>query len=166
MTLRSLPSFCRAILAAGLGLTLASCASTNPAGPGGKIVKVKYYHLNDHSTPIPASDPSVPFERDYHLHGAITNKEREAREGHYYTVMWKATDRSQPVKVRLEYRQQKSGMTDQKQEQDVAQVRRSNQTRFEVTGQEYLDKGPVTSWRATLVRGKEVLAEAKSYLWD
>ena len=65
------------------------------------------------SSAIPGCDPSVAFERDYYLHGAVSNKERDARDGHYYTVMWKVTDRSQPVKVRLEYRQQNTGSQDQ-----------------------------------------------------
>lgn len=166
MPFRPLSLLCRAILAGGLGLTMASCGSTNPAGPGGKISKVKYYHLRDHAEIIPASDPAVPFERDYHLRGAVSTRDREARQGHYYAVLWKASDRTQPVTVRLEYRQQNTGMTVHKVEQEVADVHRSNKTEFQVIGPDYATNGAVTSWRATLVRGKDTLAEAKSYLWD
>ena len=166
MILRSLPILCRAVTAGAFAMALASCSSTNPPGPGGQIVKVKYDRLDSSAPPIPGLDPSVAFERNYHLHGAVSNAERLARDGHYYAVMWKVTDRNQPVQVRLEYRQQNTGTALKTLEQEVTKVGRSNVTRFEVNGGEYVNGGAVTSWRATLVRGKEVLAEAKSYLWD
>ncbi|MCE9520082.1 MAG: hypothetical protein K8R87_11095 [Verrucomicrobia bacterium] len=166
MILRFLPTLCRAFTVGALGLAMASCSSTNPPGPGGQIVKVKYFHLLSHEKVIPGIDPPVKFERDYYMYGAISNKERLARDGYYYEVMWKVTDRSQPVKVRFEYRQQNTGMTKKVIEKEVTKVDRDNTTSFEVNGAEYVTGGGVTSWRATLVRGKEVLGEAKSYLWD
>ena len=166
MILRSLPILCRAVTAGALGLALASCSSTNPPGPGGQITKVKYYQLKNKEVPIPGADPSVNFEHIYHLYGAVSNKDRLERDGHYYAVMWKVTDASQPVKVRLEYRQQKTGTAVKTQEQEVTKIGRHNDTHFEVIGEEFVTGGPVTGWRVTLVRGKQVLAEAKSYLWD
>ena len=166
MILRSLPLLCRAVTVGALGLTLASCSSTNPPGPGGQITKVKYYHLDSKVKPVQGGDPSINFEREYHLNGAITNSARVARDGHYYAVMWKVTDRTQPVKVRLEYRQQKTGAKIAVQEKDVTKIGWRNDTHFEVIGEAYVNGGAVTAWRASLVRGKQVLAEAKSYLWD
>lgn len=157
----------RAVACAALGLLMVACSSpSNVADAGGKIWKVKYYHLASIGTPIPSADPSIPFERDYHLYGAISNKQREARVGNYYSVMWKVTDRSQPVKVRLEYRQQATGLAVKTKEMDVPAVDKNNVTRFAVIGEEYSTNGPVTAWRVSLVRGKQVLAESKSYLWD
>lgn len=167
MTLRSRLLMIRALACAALGLMMGACASSsNVADTGGKIWKVKYYKLANLMQPIPAADPSIPFEREYHLYGAITNKQREARQGNYYAIMWKVTDRTQPVKVRFEYRQQGTGLAVKTKELDIPVVDRSNVTRFEVIGDEYANNGPVTAWRASLVRGKQVLAEAKSYLWD
>jgi hypothetical protein len=166
MSLRLSTFICRAALCAGLGLMIASCSTTKAtADQGGKITKVKYFHLANFN-PIPSGDPSIPFEREYILRGAISNKDRTARLGHYYSVMWKVTDRSQPVKVRFEYRQEKTGLAVKSQEQDVSKVGGSNLTRFAVTGDEYVTGGPVNCWRVSLVRGKQVLAEEKSYLWD
>lgn len=168
MTLR-LPKFlCRAAVCAGLGLMMASCSSTKTkaASTGGKIDKVKYYHLADINKPIVAAEPSISFEKEYILHGAVTKKEREARQGHYYAVFWKVTDRSQPVKVRLEYRQQKMGAKVMMIEEEVASPRGSNVTKFAINGEPYVINGPVTSFRVSLVRGKEVLSEEKSYLWE
>lgn len=166
MILRSLPILCRAVTSAAFAMALASCSSTNPPGPGGHIVKVKYYRLDASKPPIGGLDPSVTFEHNYHLHGAVSNAERSARDGHYYVVMWKVTDRSQPVTVRLEYRQQNTGTKVHVLEQEATRIKRDNLTRFEVNGERFTTGGAVVSWRITLVRGKQVLAEAKSYLWD
>ncbi|HEY2573649.1 MAG TPA: hypothetical protein VGH65_06260 [Verrucomicrobiaceae bacterium] len=166
MTLCLLTTLRRAAMAGALALALAACSATNPPGPGGQITKVKYYHLESQMRPIPGVDPPITFERDYYLYGAVSNKDRLLRDGHYYVVMWKVTDPSQPVKVRLEYRQQKTGTTLKTIEKEVSKIDKRNLTRFEVNGQSYVDSGPVTSWRASVVRGKQVLAEAKSYLWE
>lgn len=145
----------------------ASCASGPAvADTGGKISKVKYYRLTNLGAPIPAADPSIPFEREYHLYGAITNRQREARQGNYYAVMWKVTDRNQPVKVRFEYRQPATGLQVKVKEQEISSLDRNNVTRFQVTGGDFVNNGPVSAWRVSLVRGKQVLAEQKSYLWD
>ncbi len=164
-----LPKFlCRAAVCASLGLMMASCSSmkTKAASTGGHIDKVKYYHLADINKRVVAAEPSINFEMQYILHGAVTTKERLARQGHYYTVFWSATDRSQPVKVRLEYRQQKTGAKVMLVEQDVAAPKGSNVSKFAIIGDNYVTNGPVTSFRVSLVRGKEVLSEEKSYLWE
>lgn len=167
MTLRSCISLASAFACTAMALLTVSCSSTPPvADTGAKIEKVKYYKLANIAQPIPAADPSIPFERDYHLWGAITNKQREARIGNYYAVMWKATDRSQPVKVRFEYRQPATGMQVKSKEQDISTLDRNNVTRFQITGPDYVNNGPVSAWRVTVVRGKQVLSEEKSYLWD
>src|SRR6186997_2678910 len=100
----------RVLFSAGLGLLLMSC-STKQVGSGATITKVNPYHLTDVATPIVAADPSIRFERDALLHGAISNAERTERQGDYFTIFWKAEDRSQPLKVRLEYRQKVTGLT-------------------------------------------------------
>lgn len=157
-------SFCRFSALALLALGLVSCSSA-VVGSGGTISKVKYYHMNP-GTPVTTIDPAVDFERDYHLHGAITRAEITERFGHYYTIFWKVDDRSQPVKVRFEYRQANSGLDAKVQEFEVAAVGRSNQTRFQVIGDEYKTAGRVTSWKVTLLRGKEELVSQQSYLWN
>lgn len=168
MTLR-LPKFlCRAAVCAGLGLMMASCGSTKTktAGTGGHIDKVKYFNLTDINKNLTSAEPSIAFERSYILHGAVTQKDRLARQGHYYTVFWKVTDRSQPVKVRLEYRQQKTGAKVMVAEEEVTSPKASNITKFAVNGETFVNNGAVNSWRVSLVRGKEVLSEEKSYLWE
>jgi hypothetical protein len=153
----------RLSLAAGFALVAVSC-STKVAGDGATVYKVNSFHLNLNNSK-PAADPSIPFETEYRLHGAISNVERAARQGNYYTVFWKIRDRSQPVTVRFEYRQKNTGMTTKTVEQQV-QPRRKNTTEFAFTGDDYAVNGPITSWRASIVRGGEVLVSYKSYLWE
>jgi hypothetical protein len=143
---------------------LSSCSSAS-VGPGGKIAKVKYYHLIP-GTPVRTADPAIEFERDYHLYGAVTKADIHAREGHYYTIFWQANDRSQPVKVRFEYRQANSGLTSKVIEEEVTDLRRTNLTRFQIIGDEYATDGRVTAWRVSLLRGQEELASQESYLWN
>ncbi len=167
MSLRSCVSLASAFACAAMALLSASCSSTPAeADTGAKIDKVKYYRLANAAAPIPAADPSIPFEREYHLWGAITGRQREARQGNYYAVMWKVKNPGEPLKVRFEYRQPGTGLQVKAKEQEISTVDRSNVTRFQITGPDYVNNGPVSAWRVTVVRGKQVLAEEKSYLWD
>jgi len=143
---------------------LVSCSSAK-VGNGGTISKVKYYHLVP-SKPVLVQDQAIMFERQHYLYGAATKAEVMARAGHYYTIFWKVEDRSQPVTVRFEYRQANNGLVTKIMDQEVVDVRRSNVSKFQVTGDEYTSSGRVTAWRVTLMRGKEELVSKASYLWN
>lgn len=155
----------RRLLSAALAaMAMVSC-STVSKGPGGQVSKVKYYEL-DPTERITASDRSLVFERSYHLHGAVTQAEQMERAGHYYSVFWKVNDRTQPVTVRFEYRQSKSGLKVKTIDQEATDIGRDNLTKFDVTGEAYRADGPISAWRVSLLRGKEVLATQESYLWN
>jgi hypothetical protein len=162
--LRTLFSRLAALALTVLALTLVSCSSVS-VGPGGQISKVKYYFMES-AKPVKTNDVAIRFEREYHLYGAVTKQEILARTGHYYTIFWKANDRTQPVTVRFEYRQANSGLTSKVIEQSVSDVRKSNISKFEVIGDQYTTNGRVTAWRVSLLRGKEELASQESYLWN
>ncbi len=151
---------CLAILA----LLLSACSSA-VNGPGGRIGKVKYYHLMPNYTPQ-SVDPTIVFERQYYLHGAVTKAQIMDRFGHYYTVFWKADDRTGPVTVRFEYQQALSGLSKRVQEQIVDDIHRNNISKFQVTGEEYRKSGRVISWRVSVLRGKEELVSQQSALWN
>ena len=160
-------------------VALASCTSVSK-GPGGEVTKVKYY-FHDPLIILRTQDPAVFFERQHHMHGAVRAADQLGRAGHYYTVMWKADDRSQPVTVRLEYRQANTALKVHVKEQEVTDVRKRNETQFQVIGTDYqlpygveadqpeaanaVAGGRVTAWRVSLLRGKEELASQESYLW-
>ncbi len=154
----------RLVAAAIMASSLISCSSVSK-GDGGRISKVKYYHLVPNK-PVLVQDQAILFERQHHLFGAVTRAEVMARGGHYYTVFWKVDDRSQPVTVRFEYRQANDGLATKVIEEEVSEVRRSNSTHFKVIGDEYTTHGRVTAWRVTLLRGKEELVSKASYLWN
>ena len=156
--------FCRLTLWALTVLIVASC-STPSEGTGGRITKVNYYHLIPEK-PVVSNDPAITFERDYRLYGAVTKAEIINRGGHYYTVFWEVNDRTRPVTVRFEYRQASSGLTSKVQELEVTDVGKSNVSKFQVTGDQYLTGGRVTAWRVSLLRGKEELASHQSFLWN
>ncbi len=146
-------------------MTVTSSCSTVSKGPGGQISKVKYFHLNP-EIPLNTEERALQMERDYHLYGAVTRAEQRERAGHYYSIFWKTDDRETPLIVRFEYRQADSGLATKSMEIPVDRIRRSNLTRFEVTGDAYHEQGRVTAWRVTLVRDKEILASQESYLWN
>lgn len=151
------------LLAVALPLVV-SCSSAR-VGDGATISKIKYYNLTP-ERPLNVSDPAIMFERQHHLYGAVTKAEVMNRGGHYYTVFWKAEDRTQPVTVRFEYRQSSDGLVTRTKEVEVVDIGRANTTKFQVTGEEYHAHGRITSWRITLLRGKHELVSQTSYLWN
>lgn len=145
-------------------VTLGACSSS-VTGPGGTISKVKYFHLMPGDIPQ-TQQRAITFEREHLFYGAVTAQEIMDRFGHYFTIFWKLDDRSGPVTVRFQYRLTKTGLKDFAKEQVVDDIRRSNITRFEVTGDEYRDNGRITMWRVSVLRGKEELVSQQSYLWQ
>ena len=128
-----------------------------------KITNSKYFHL-DPEKEINSSDPMVRFEQLHFLHGAITDKEKKQRAGHYYVFWW--TDPSHmPVTIRFEYLQKKTGSKIYYREVNTLNPRAKNKTRFKVTGKEYQSKGKVTAWRVLIVRENQIIASDQSYLW-
>ncbi len=145
-------------------LFLSACSSA-VEGPGGRIGKVKYYHLMPNQAPR-SQNPAILFEYAHHLHGAVTQKQVMERFGHYYTVFWQAKERTGPVTVRLEYQQANSGLNKRVQEQVVDDLRGSNLSKFQVGGAEYHKSGRVVAWRVSILRGKEELVSQQSALWN
>ena len=155
MTFRSLLRLLPVLAAAALS----ACAS-KPQG----FTKVKIHRL-DYKARITAVDPSIPFEQQHLLYGAVSNDDREARNGNYYTFFWNAEDRTQPVKLRFEYRQSVTRSAVKKVEVDVPNVKRNNITKVQITGEEFLTNGKVLAWRAVLVQGGKEIATTQSFMW-
>ena len=164
----SLPGYLpltRILLALCVGVLAASC-STKVVTDQASIIKVKTFHLRDALAPVePVADPAINFERQYVLYGAVHYTDMEDREGNYFSIFWNVEDKSQPVKVRFEYTQVATGLDVKTVEQEVSELKGRNITNFSFTGNDYLTNGPVNSWRASVVRGKDVLVSYNSYLW-
>jgi len=159
----SLPASLRVFALLLAALTLGACSSSVEV-PGGKITKVKYYHLQP-AVPAITQVQAVNFEREHYLYGAVTAEEIRNRFGHYYTIFWKLDDRTGPVTVRFDYRMANSGLKSFSKEIVVDDIRRSNITKFEVNGEEYQKNGRVTMWKVSVLRGKEELVSQQSFLW-
>lgn len=147
-----------------LAFALSACSSTT-RGPGGQISKVKYYHLMPFFTPQ-TTNPTILFERQHFIYGAVSKKDIVDRFGHYYAFFWKTTDRTGPVTIKFEYQQAKSGLSKRVQEQVVEDIHRSNVSKFQVVGPEYQKSGRVIAWRISILRGKEELVSQQSALWN
>lgn len=140
-------------------LCLLSCATRPDSG----ITRVKIYRLDPNAQPD-ATEPAIPFEQKHYLYGAVSDADREARRGNYYTVFFKTHDRSTPVRARFEYRQSATGFKVFAKEVEVEP--RHGVVRFEVTGRDYQERGRLLGWHVTLTQGGQFVGERKSYLWD
>lgn len=139
---------------------VSACAS-KPQG----FTKVKIYRLNPNAR-IVSVDPSIPFELRHYLYGAVTNEDREARRGNYYTFFWNTQDTTQPAKIRFEYLQSATGFAKKQKLVEIDKVAHSNITQITVVGEEFHKDGKVLAWRATLIQGGKEIAQEKSALWE
>jgi len=142
--------------------------------------KTKLYFLSEtglqqfgprNSSMVPSSrgtadtDASVSFERQYRLHGAVTQLDQRQRFGNYFDFFWRAR-RNADVTVRLEYQQEKLHAHVQAQEFSYPNARGSHKTAFKVVGDDYLEDGRVIAWRCLLIENGRIVAEERSYLWE
>ena len=143
---------------------LTSCTTSGSGEGPVRITKVNPYHLKP-GRRIETEDEMVRHEQRHYLHGAITTEDFLERFGHYYTVHWKTDRTGSPVTVRLDYTQGNTGPKIHSIEEQVVPDRRSNSTKFRVTGADYQSNGPITSWKVSLIDGGQTVAESKSFLW-
>lgn len=110
--------------------------------------------------------PWMRIEQDRRYYGAINAFERKQREGHSYTVHWRAKN-SPPygLTVRFEYRQQRLGSHVQTQEVHFPKVSGKQRTEFTVQGEDYHQDGAVTAWRILLIEQGRVVGLQQSFLW-
>jgi hypothetical protein len=139
--------------------SMVSCASRPDTG----ITRVKIYRLDPTAVPD-AAEPSIPFEQKHYLYGAVSDEDREARRGNYYSVFFRTADQTSPVRARFVYRQSSTGFKVYTQEADVDP--RAGVVGFAVAGDEYRQRGRLLGWKVTLTQGGHLLGERKSYLWD
>ena len=120
--------------------------------------------LNDPVLQKPGLEETVRFERERVNYKAVTNEERRARYGQYFSFWWRAT-RKANLTVRFEYRQQNLGAYVQAREVPVPNAYGTVETKFQVTGDDYNQDGRVIAWRAVLVENGRIVALRQSFLW-
>jgi len=106
----------------------------------------------------------ILFERARRTYGAIDSTEVVQRYGNYYTIFWRNSTRSD-VTLRLEYRQAGLGNYVMAKERSYPEAVGSHRSTFEVTGDEFLENGRVTAWRALLIVDGRIVALSQSYMW-
>lgn len=144
-------------------LSNTSCATADRTNSA--ITKVKQFHL-DPKTRVKTQDRMINFDQKYHRYGAVDDEQLIAKTGHYYTVFWKANDRSADAKIRMDYRHQSTGPKVHTYEVSIDNVRRRNATKIAVIGEDYQNLGPVTAWKISLYINGEIAGEKQSFLWE
>lgn len=121
--------------------------------------------LNDPEFDKPSYDPMINFERQRINFGAINGYERRLRYGHYYKFFWHSK-RKADLTVRFEYRQQNLGAFVQARELTYKGAIGSQNSAFEVVGDDYRDEGRVSGWRVILIENGKIVGLNQSFLWN
>lgn len=170
---RILTPLCLALI-----LIFSGCAS--PEGPATRLLKANVLPLDlnesyqfrkilkstfdpERKLEQTKSEP-VLFERARLTWGAIDSIETAKRYGNYFTFFWRNSTRSD-VTLRLEYRQAGLGNFVMAQERYYPNTVGSHRSTFEVTGDDFLEAGLVTSWRALLIVNGRIVAFKQSFMW-
>ena len=142
-------------------LLLGACA-----GPRDPLI-VKQFKLRDQA-PAVSEEPLVKMEKDRRLRGAVSMAERGARLGQYYTLIWSdaAGVGQGEVELVFQYQQGATASRVKRMVRNFPASDSAGSVEFAVIGDDYLKGGKVLAWKATLQRGKQVVASRQSYLWQ
>lgn len=125
--------------------------------------KVKTF-LNDPENYTLTPSEVVRFERNRLNWGAVGKYELEERTGNFFWFFWEAEEVAD-ITFRLEFRQARLGNYVQAQEVYYPGARGSFMTELKVVGDDFLEDGRVTAWRALLIVDGRIVAFTQSFLW-
>ncbi len=114
---------------------------------------------------VPTQEEMIRFEQQHVNFGALTGNDRRERYGQYFTFFWR-TSRKSDVTMRFEYRQANLGSHVQARERDYPAAKGSFRSEFNIIGDDFLDDGKVTAWRAVLIENGKIVALNQSFLWN
>ena len=128
-------------------------------------LQVRHYHLQSVEL-VDRKAEMARGEQLYRLRGALTMEERKSRLGHYYSIDWK-NDRvgTRDLKIIMNYQQAATASKVLSMSREISGNEASGKVEFHVAGEAYRAGGRVLAWRVQLLRGDEVLAERRSYMW-
>ncbi len=141
-------------------LLLGACAGPREA------LAVKQFQLRD-VEPKGTDQPMARMEKEQHLHGAVSWAEQRDRLGQYYTLLWDDTAGAGQGDVQLLFQYQQGGSASRVKQmtKNFPAAASRGVAEFAVIGDDYFKGGKVLTWKATLLRGKRVVASRQSYLW-
>ena len=139
---------------------LAACT-----GPRDALV-VKQFQLRDQNRNA-SDEPMVRMEKERRLRGAVSMEQRKERLGQYYTLIWSdpAGVGQGGVEVIFEYQQGATASLVKRMVKSFPASDEKGTAEFAMIGEDYFKGGKVLAWKATVQRGKKVLASRQSYLW-
>jgi hypothetical protein len=142
-------------------LSLGACGG--PSQP----LRVKQFQLRDQATGL-SDEPFVKMEKARRLRGAVSMAERREKLGQYYTLIWDdpTGTASSPVEIVFQYQQGASASRIKRMVRSFPASEKKGTAEFAVIGSDYFKNGKVLAWKATLKRGKQVIATRQSYLWQ
>ncbi len=120
--------------------------------------------FNDPRHYVATLSDSMQFYRLRLNYGVITPRDYDDVTGNFFTFFWWAHERAD-VTMRLEYRQAALGDYVMAQERYYPDAEGSYKSDFRVTGDEYLEHGRVTEWRALLIVDGRIVAFRQSFMW-
>lgn len=120
--------------------------------------------FNDPRTYVATQSDTMRFFRMRLNYGAVTPRDIDEITGNFFSFFWRADERAD-VTVRLEYRQAALGDYVMAQERYYPEAKGSYRSDFRVTGDEYLEHGRVTEWRALLIINGRIVALRQSFMW-
>ena len=122
--------------------------------------------LNDPTTFRHSHSEFIDFTRRQYMWPATTRLEQDELRGNYLNFYWWNHGPVEDVTIRLEYHQAGLGNEVLAREFTYPQVKGSVRTIFKITGDDYLENGRVTSWRAVLIVNNRIVALTQSFLWQ
>jgi len=144
------------------GMTADLSVETDPNVRLNKI----YTYLNDPGKNRPAKDNAMlVYEAKYWNHGAVLEKDKQAKKGNIFVINWQNDGRPENLTVRLDYRQANTRERVMTKTQEYKNFEGYEKTVIKVTGDDYLRGGVVNSWRISIVRDGKIVAQEKSFIW-
>ena len=144
-------------------LSVVLLAAAGPAAATtGRVIKVLPQFLDLQGRNL--LSPSL-YDRD--AYQAQLRKHPEQRSALCFNVQWRARSANPTLKLRVELRGIATGNLPRQAalEMTVNPGGFSRWTRLTLAGDEFKNFGDLTSWRATLWDGDQMVAEQKSFLW-
>jgi len=122
--------------------------------------------LNDPSTFRTSHSEVVNFQRLSYMWPATSSIDRNELRGNYLNFYWWNHGPREDVTIRLEYRQAGLGNEVLAREITYPQTQGSVCSVFKIIGDDYLENGRVTCWRALLIVNNRIVAVTQSFLWQ
>ncbi len=122
--------------------------------------------LNDPSTFRTSHSEAVNFQRMAYMWPATTSIDKNELRGNYFNFYWWNHGPREDVTIRFEYRQAGLGNEVIAREMTYPKIEGSVCSIFKIIGDDYLENGRVTCWRALLIVNNRIVAVTQSFLWQ